>query len=66
MQTTYIHVEWSFQFNIDTMMYFTLGFGVLFILIAFLVHEGNARFLLSGYNTMSEEDRAAFDLNGFL
>lgn len=48
------------------MMYFTLGFGVLFILIAFLVHEGNARFLLSGYNTMSEEDRAAFDLNGFL
>lgn len=48
------------------MMYFTLGFGVLFILIAFLVHEGNAHVLLAGYNTMSEEDRAAFDLKGFM
>lgn len=48
------------------MMYFTLGFGLLFILIAFFVHEGNAHVLLSGYNTMSEEDRAAFDLKGFM
>ena len=27
----------------------------IFIIIAFIVNENNAKYLLSGYNTMSEE-----------
>lgn len=39
---------------------------LVFIGLAFLITERNAKFLLSGYNTMSEENRRQFDLPGYL
>ncbi len=40
--------------------------SLLFILISFSVTVDNAKFLLSGYNMMSEEERKLFDLTGYL
>lgn len=48
------------------MFFFILGLSALFIVIAFTVTEGNAKYLLSGYNTMSEADRKQVDLVAFL
>lgn len=38
----------------------------IFILIAFIVTEKNAKYLLSGYNTMSEEDRQNIDIKSYI
>lgn len=38
----------------------------LFVIIAFIVNENNAKYLLSGYNTMSEEERAEFDIKSYI
>jgi len=38
----------------------------IFLLIGFAITEKNAKYLLSGYNTMSEKERARFDLSSFL
>ena len=38
----------------------------LFILIALVMNEKNARYLLAGYNTMPEKDRKNFDIKGFI
>ncbi len=48
------------------MLYPIVGLGVLFFCIAFILTEGNAKYLLSGYNTMSEEERKRFDLKSFI
>jgi hypothetical protein len=48
------------------MVYVSLFLGLLFVGIAFLLNKDNAKYLLSGYNTMSEEQRKEFDLVGFL
>lgn len=40
--------------------------SLLFIVIGFIVTENNAKSLLSGYNTMSEEDRKLFDLKSYI
>ena len=40
--------------------------SLLFIAIAFIVTENNAKYLLSGYNTMEEEDRKKFDLKAYI
>lgn len=48
------------------MFYVIFGLGILFIGIGFIITEKNAKYLLSGYNTMSEEDRAQFDLKSYL
>ncbi|MEN9928223.1 MAG: hypothetical protein RLZZ231_144 [Bacteroidota bacterium] len=40
--------------------------STLFIGIAFIVTESNAKYLLSGYNTMSEKERAHFDIKSFV
>jgi hypothetical protein len=40
--------------------------SLLFIGIAFAVTPSNAKYILSGYNTMSEEERSAFDLEPYL
>lgn len=48
------------------MFFFILGLSALFIVIAFTVTEGNAKYLLSGYNTMSEADRKQVDLTSYL
>lgn len=45
---------------------FGLLFNGLLVLIALGINQTNARFLLSGYNTMSVERRSHFDLKGYL
>ena len=39
---------------------------ICFIGVAFLVNEKNAKYLLSGYNTMSKEEQESFDLKNYL
>jgi len=48
------------------MLYVFLGMSLLFIAIAFILNKDNAKHLLSGYNTMSEENKKQFDLNNYL
>lgn len=40
--------------------------AMLFVLIAYFINEENAKYLLAGYNTMSEEARSKFDIVGYL
>lgn len=48
-------------------MIFVLGgVGVFLIAIGFAVTEKNARHLLAGYNTMSDEERKRFDIKGYI
>jgi hypothetical protein len=44
------------------MIYAILGTSLLFVAIGFIVDEKNAKYLLSGYNTMNEEDRQKVDI----
>ncbi len=48
------------------MIYLITGMSLLFAGIGLILNEKNAKYLLSGYNTMSEEERSAFDLTSFL
>lgn len=48
------------------MLYLILGLSALFLGVGFLINEKNASSLLSGYNMMSSEEQAAFDLKGYL
>ena len=45
---------------------FSLFLSGVYAVLAFVVNERNARYLLSGYNTMTEERRREFDLKGYL
>lgn len=47
-------------------MYVILGVSFLFIAIGFIVTEHNAKYLLAGYNTMSEEGRKKVNLKSYL
>jgi hypothetical protein len=48
-------------------MLFPIAFiSLLFIAIAFIVTEKNARYILAGYNTMSEAERNAFDIKSYI
>lgn len=40
--------------------------SLVFIGIAFLVTENNAKYLLSGFNTMSEDERQKFDIKSYI
>ncbi len=40
--------------------------GFIFISVGFILNKNNASQLLSGYNTMSKEKQAKFDLEGFI
>lgn len=40
--------------------------SVVFISMGFLVTKNNARYILSGYNTMSEEQRSLVDIDSYL
>lgn len=40
--------------------------GFLFVAIGFIVTEKNAKYLLSGYNTLSEADRKQVDINAYI
>lgn len=48
------------------MLYLLFGMSALFVGLSWLVTEKNAKYLLAGYNTMSEADRAHFDLKSYL
>lgn len=48
------------------MIYIILFLGITFIGVSYIVNERNAKYLLSGYNTMSKEQQDAFDLRGYL
>lgn len=39
---------------------------VLFIALAFILTENNAKYLLAGYNTMSPEERKKVDIKGLI
>ena len=43
-----------------------LGLSLIFVALGYIVTEKNAKNLLSGYNTMSEQERQAFDLKSFI
>lgn len=48
------------------MIYLIIALGVLFASLSFILNKNNARYLLSGYNTMSAEERASYPLDSFL
>lgn len=48
------------------MLFPILIISILITGVGFLVTENNAKYLLSGYNTMSEEERKQFDLKGYI
>src|SRR5258708_852490 len=48
------------------MIYVITGIGLLFLAIGFFVTENNAKYLLSGYNTMDEEDRKKVDIKSYI
>ena len=48
------------------MLYAIIGMSLLFVAIGFIVTENNAKYLLSGYNTMSEAERKQFDIKTFI
>ena len=40
--------------------------GIFLALLGLILNENNAKYLLSGYNTASEEERKNFDIKGYL
>lgn len=48
------------------MSFVTIGIGLLFIGIGFLINEKNAKYLLSGYNTMSKDQQDKVELKPYL
>ena len=48
------------------MVYSIVGISLLFIAIAFLVTENNAKYLLAGYNTMNEENRKKVNIKVYM
>lgn len=48
------------------MMYTLIGMSLLFIAIGFIVTENNAKYLLAGYNTMSDEEQKKVDLKTYI
>lgn len=48
------------------MIYTLIGMSLLFVAIAFIVTENNAKYLLSGYNTMSEEERKKVNIKEYI
>ena len=48
------------------MIHVLIGMSFLFVAIGFIVTENNAKYLLSGYNTMSEEERKKVDIKAYI
>lgn len=48
------------------MIFLLAGLALFFLLIGFSITTKNAKYLLSGYNTMSTEERESFNLEGYL
>ena len=48
-------------------IYFPVIFvSALYFAIGYLINEENSKYLLSGYNTMSDEERKKFDIENYL
>lgn len=43
-----------------------LTLGSIFILLAFILTENNAKYILSGYNTMKPGEREKVDIKGYV
>jgi hypothetical protein len=48
------------------MIYVIIGLGLLLIVLGLVINVNNARYLLSGYNTMSEENRKKVDIHNLI
>lgn len=48
------------------MIYLIVGLGLFFVAIAFAVKEKNAKYLLSGYNTMPPEKQRKVNLPAYI
>lgn len=48
------------------MLYIALLLSAIFFSVGFIVTKNNAKYILSGYNTMSEAKRAKVDIDGYL
>lgn len=48
------------------MMIVVILLSLLFFFIGFIINQNNAKYLLSGYNTLSKEEQANFDLKSYL
>lgn len=48
------------------MLYSIIGISLLFLAIALLVTENNAKYLLAGYNTMNEESRKKVNIKAYM
>ena len=48
------------------MEFVLLIISIFFIVLAFVLTENNAKYLLAGYNTMSPEDRKKVDVKGLI
>jgi hypothetical protein len=48
------------------MIYIALLLSVIFFSVGFIVTKNNAKYILSGYNTMSEAKRATVDIEGYV
>ena len=48
-------------------VYFPVIFvSAVYYAIGYYINEENSKYLLSGYNTMSEDERKKFDIEGYL
>lgn len=48
------------------MEFVLLIISIFFIVLAFVLTENNAKYLLAGYNTMSPEERKKVDIKGLI
>jgi hypothetical protein len=48
------------------MLYLYFALSLMFVAIGYLITEANAKYLLAGYNTLSEEERRAVALRPYL
>jgi hypothetical protein len=49
-----------------TDLFVLFGLGLVFILVGLVLNVNNARYLLSGYNTMSEQQQKQVDIAGYI
>ena len=48
------------------MEYVLIAISLVFVGLAFILTENNAKYLLAGYNTMSPEERKKVDIKGLI
>ena len=48
------------------MIYVLIGMSLLFVAIGLIVTESNAKYLLTGYNTMSQQEREQVDIKSYI